>query len=197
MLQRIGLGGLGILVAIMYWLGEALLHTFVFGHDSFFNNLISSDANEDWMRFLTVAVIVAFGFYAQGMVRRMRVLQMKLQKRGERLQSIIDHSYDAYIGMDKKGRINGWNRRAEGMFGWPRHKMIGRQMDTIMPERLRDLHHKGMQKYQQEHIGSWLYKPVRTQGLHREGYEFAIEMVVTPLQMDGEEEFFAFIRLAE
>jgi len=39
-----------------------------------------------------------------------------------------------------------------------------------------------------------LYKPVRTRALHQDGFEFSIEMVVTPIKSDGSEEFFAFIR---
>jgi len=194
MLHRIGLCKLGILVAVLFWLVEALLHSFVFGEDTFFNNLFSPDANEMWMRVLISAVVIGFGFYAQKAVVQQQAMQEQMRKRSERLHEIIDHSYDAYVGMNADGCITGWNRSAEILFGWPRHKVIGKQVDVIIPERLREAHHKGMRHYQRSNIGPMLYKPMNTQGLHRDGFEFAIQMVVTPLKTETTQEFFAFIR---
>ena len=194
MLQRIGFSGLGILMAALFWPAEALLHVFLFGNESFLDNLLSGDPDEIWMRVLISAVLIGFGFFAQrGLVQEHR-LQEELQKKGERLQEIIDRSYDAYVSADANGTIIEWNRSAEILFGWPRHKVIGEPLDTIVPERLREDHHRGFQHYKNTNIGPILYKPMRTHGLHRDGFEFAIEMVVTPLNTEGALEFFAFIR---
>jgi len=194
MLQRVGFSGLGILVAVLFWPAEALLHAFIFGDESFFENLFSGDADELWMRVLISATLIGFGFYAQRAFGRQQALQGQLEKKGERLQAIIDHTYDAYVSADVDGNIIEWNRSAEILFGWPRQKIIGEPLATIVPERLREDHHRGMQHYRNSQIGSWLYKPVRTQALHRDGFEFSIEMVVTPLTTEGSMEFFAFIR---
>jgi len=197
MLQRIklsGLGGLGVLVAILFWIAEALLHVFVFGGESFLDNLLFSDPNENWMRLLISAAVIAFGFYAQAAVDQQQELQEKIRKKGIRLQNVIDGCYDAYVSMDQEGQIIDWNRSAELLFGWPRQKVIGESMEIIIPERLREGHRKGMARYQKTNIGSFLYKPVSTQALHRDGFEFPIQIVVTPLKSDGPLEYFAFIR---
>lgn len=194
MIQRVGFSGLGIAVAILFWPAEALLHAFIFGDESFFENLLSGDADELWMRILISATLIGFGFSAQRAFDRQTGLQDKLEKKGERLQAIIDHTYDAYISMDSDGNIIEWNRSAEILFGWPRHKIIGESLEMIVPERLREDHRRGLQHYKNTNIGPWLYKPMRTQGLHRDGFEFSIEMVVTPLISEGAIEFFAFIR---
>lgn len=194
MLQRMGYSGLGILVAVLFWPAEALLHVFIFRDESFIDNLLSGDANENWMRLLISATLIGFGFYAQRDFGRQQALQGQLEKKGERLQAIIDHTYDAYVSADADGNIIEWNRSAEILFGWPRHKIIGEPLEMIVPERLREEHRRGMQHYKKTNIGPWLYKPMRTQGLHRDGFEFSIEMVVTPLTTEGGMEFFAFIR---
>jgi len=197
MLQRIklgGLGGLGILVAALFWVVEALLHAFVFGGESFLDNLFFSDSNENWMRLLISVAVIAFGFYAQKAVDQQEELQGEIRKKGARLQKVIDGCYDAYVSMDQEGQIIDWNRSAEVLFGWPRHKVIGESMEIIIPERLRESHRKGMARYKETNIGSFLYKPVSTQALHRDGFEFPIEIVVTPLKSDGPLEYFAFIR---
>ena len=43
MFQRVGFSGLGIAVAVLFWPAEALLHAFIFGDESFFDNLFSGD----------------------------------------------------------------------------------------------------------------------------------------------------------
>ncbi|GAV19235.1 sensor protein FixL [Mariprofundus micogutta] len=194
MLQRVGLLKLGILVAILFWIIEALLHSFIFGNDTFINNLFSPDADEIWMRVLISIAVIGFGYYAQHAVNQQKIMQEQIRKKSERLHEVIDCSYDAYVSMDSQGCINEWNRSAEVLFGWPRHKIIGKQITMIIPERLREAHIKGMSHYQQNKIGPWLYKPMHTQALHRDGFEFSVEMVVTPLKSEGALEFFAFIR---
>jgi len=197
MLKRMklsGIGGLGVLVAILFWIAEALLHALVFGGDSFLDNLFFSDPNENWMRLLISVTVIAFGFYAQAAVDQQQELQETIRKKGARLQKVIDGCYDAYVSMDQEGQIIDWNRSAEVLFGWPRQKVIGKSMEIIIPERLREDHRKGMARYQKTNIGSFLYQPVSTHALHRDGFEFPIEIVVTPLKSDGPLEYFAFIR---
>ncbi|MDQ6953814.1 MAG: two-component hybrid sensor and regulator, partial [Mariprofundaceae bacterium] len=85
MLQRIGFGGLGILVALLFWFIEALLHAFIFGEGSFFNNLLSHDPNELWMRALISIIMVSFGFYAQRTFVRQQKMQKEIRKKSVRL----------------------------------------------------------------------------------------------------------------
>jgi len=193
-MQRTGMIRVGILLAIVYWPIEAFVHAILFSEGSFVGNLIYPDAHELWMRMLISVIFIAFGWYAQRGLDRQHLLQHQLYKKRERLQEMIDRCYDAYVSMDSEGKVTGWNRSAEEMFGWPRQNIIGQRMELLMPESMRAAHRKGMQVYQEQNIGSWLYKPMRTTGLHRDGSEFPVDMVVTPLNSDGEVEFFAFIR---
>jgi len=194
MLKRFDLGRMGILVGILYWPAEALIHDLIFANGSFIENLLSSDPNELWMRTLISLMFIGFGIYARQIVAHQQQLQNRLSKEGKRLQQIIDSSYDAYVSINQNGVITGWNHSAEALFGWPMHRIVGKKVDVIIPESLRHDHHEGMRSYQQDSIGPWLYKPVRTRALHRDGFEFSIELVVTPMKSGGIQEFFAFIR---
>lgn len=192
--KRLNFAWLGIALGIGYWPFEATVHAFLFGNGTFFDNLFYADGDELWMRTLISAMFIGFGFHGRKMIRDQQRLHQRLQKKSERLHQIIDCTYDAYVSIDRNGVINGWNRSAEMLFGWPLHRMIGQPVDRIIPETERTAHHQGMQRYKQDRVGSWLYRPVRTRALHRDGFEFSIEMVVTPISADGNEEFFAFIR---
>lgn len=194
MLKRVNLTYLGILVGILYWPAEALIHDFILGRGSFIDNLFSSVPDGIWMRTLMSALFISFGMYAQRMIVHQQQLQNQLRKKSERLHQIIDCTYDAYVSIDENGTIIGWNRSAEILFGWPRHRILGENVEIIIPDHLRADHHHGMQRYKKDSIGPRLYKPMRTQALHRDGFEFSVEMVLTPIKSGGEQEFFAFIR---
>jgi len=197
MFKRLNLAHLGILVGLLYWPVEALIHDFIFRNGGFVDNLLRPDLDEMWMRTLISVVFISFGYYAQRAVRQQQQLHDQLHKKSERLHQIIDSSYDAYVSIDQYSTITGWNRSAESLFGWPTYRIVGKNLEMIIPQRLRSDHHKGMRQYHQESIGPWLYKPVITTALHRDGSEFQIELVVTPIKSDDMQEFFAFIRNPE
>lgn len=194
MLQRVGFDKLGVFLAILFWPLEALLHTFLFGDEDFLSNLISADVNENWMRLLVSITLIGFGIFAQRVLTKQQELQERVRKKSKRLQEVIDRCYDAYVSIDHKGVIIEWNRSAEALFGWPRQKIVGRPLDTIIPERIRSDYHQSMQQYHESGIGSWLYRPMPLKVLRYDGSELLVEIVVTPLNIDGPTEFFAFIR---
>ncbi len=195
MLQRMGLTSLGIVVAILYWPFEAMIEAFLFGSKSFFNSLFSTEPHEIWMRTMISMVFVGFGLLAQRGLNQQHAFQQRLHRERDRLHKIIDNTYDAYVGMDEEGKITGWNRSAEMLFGWQMNEVMGQSLaEIIIPERQRSAHRKGLKDYKENSVGPWLYKPVYTQVLCRDGTEFVVEMVVTPLQSGDTQEFFAFIR---
>lgn len=195
MLQRIGFMRLGIMVGILYWPLEAVIHAYVFSDAGFQESLFVTDLHEIWMRMLVSLAFVGFGWAAQRGINEQQELQKRLRRKRDRLHQIIDSTYDAYVGTNQAGTIIDWNRSAEAMFGWRANEAIGRQLvDTILPEHYREAYLKGMKRYMEMGIGSWLYKPVQTQAMHRDGTEMNIEMVVTPIQAGDVQEFFAFIR---
>ncbi|MFQ5581892.1 MAG: PAS domain-containing protein [Mariprofundaceae bacterium] len=195
MLRRIGIGGMGVTLGIAYWPAEAAIHAWLFSEGSFFDNLIHADANELWMRTLISLGFVCFGLYAQHAMNQHRQMYMRLRKQDERLKRIIDTAHDAYISIDETGVITGWNIQAEKIFGWQRPAVMGQPLEkVIIPERLREAHRRGMKRYMETNIGPWLYKPVRTTALHKDGHEFPVELVIVPLRSEGGQEFFAFLR---
>lgn len=194
-LGRIGLGRLGVVIGVLYWPFEALVHAVIFGQGDFVGKLFPPEPNELWMRSVISIGFIAFGMSAQRMLDRQHLLQERLQQRKDRLQQVIDSAYDAYVSMDESGRITGWNRSAEELFGWPMQDVLGRLLsDTIVPPSQRQAHKRGMEKYLESSVGPWLYRPIRTTALRKDGSEVYIEMAVMPIRQEAEQEFFAFIR---
>jgi len=148
------------------------------------------------MRGVISLLFIGFGFFAQRMLDRVVEMEQRLRRKRDRLSRILDTACDAWVAMDDQGRITGWNRSAERMFGIPAPKAMGMALSRAMiPPDLRERHARGLARYRQSGIGPWLYKPVRTRALRADGGEFPVEIVVTPLAGDeGRQEYFAFIR---
>lgn len=59
------------------------------------------------------------------------------------LAALVRACGDAVILCDAEGRIRFWNRAAERIFGYPEDEALGKSLDIIIPERLRDRHWRG------------------------------------------------------
>lgn len=105
-----------------------------------------------------------------------------LREREEETRQILETAQDAYIGMDTTGEITDWNRQAEVIFGWSRDEAIGRTLaDTIIPERLREAHWKGLRRFLETGEGPVLNQRLELSGVRRDGTEFPVELTIWPL----------------
>jgi len=97
----------------------------------------------------------------------------------ERTRSLIDTATDAFVSMDVGGRITDWNRQAEAIFGWPRQEVLGRILaETIIPERYREMHNRGLQHFLESGEGPVLGQRLELAALHQSGREFPIELTI-------------------
>ena len=97
--------------------------------------------------------------------------------------------------MDRDGLITDWNPQAQASFGWSRDEVLGRELaETIIPERDRDAHRRGLAHFRATGEGSILGQRLQLRALHRDGHEFAIELTISPLQSADGWSFNAFAR---
>lgn len=97
--------------------------------------------------------------------------------------------------MDASGAIAAWNKTAETTFGWTRPEVLGRQLaEIVIPESLRSAHHAGLERYHATRTGLVINSRVEVTAMRRDGSEFPVELTVIPLQLDGSEIFYAFLR---
>ena len=119
----------------------------------------------------------------------------KLVDQLEYTNHLIESASDAFVAVDRDGTITDWNAAAEKMFGWTRAEVTGRPLsETIVPERYREGHLEGVRRYIASGEARVLERPLELPALHREGYEFPIELVVWPVGTTERFRFCAFIR---
>ena len=112
-----------------------------------------------------------------------------------KLEAFFDSSIDAVVQMDFDGYITGWNHKAEEIFGWSAEEILEQTIEqTIIPERYREAHSTGMQRYLGTGESSVLNSLVEIYALHRDGHEFPIELSVSVIDSPDLQEFNAYIR---
>ena len=90
--------------------------------------------------------------------------------------SIVEQAGDAFIFADGDGIIRIWNVAAARVFGFTADEVIGRAMDMIIPEKLRDAHWKGYEHAMQTGQLRLAGKPTLTRGAHKSGGRLYVEM---------------------
>jgi PAS domain S-box-containing protein len=113
----------------------------------------------------------------------------------ERIRLIIETSLEAVITMDASGEITGWNPQAERVFGWARSEALGRSLaETIVPERDREAHRRGIQHFLATGTGPILNKRIEVTALHRSGREFPVELTISAAHVGSTVLFSGFVR---
>lgn len=119
----------------------------------------------------------------------------RVASRERRISKIVETALDAVVSIDRDGHIVAWNHRAEEMFGWGGHEVIGRPLHEVcLPQRYRDRHIAGLKRYLDTGVGPLLDRRTRLSGLHRDGHEFPIELSITATEVDGQLLFSGFVR---
>ena len=128
-------------------------------------------------------------------VTEQHVTQAALEASEERFRTVIETASDAFVGMDERGLIVEWNRKAEDLFGWSKSEAIGRRLaETIIPERYRLAHERGFGRFLRTGYGPVLGRTVELSALTRAGHEFPIELNVWSSSAQDAVRVNAFIR---
>lgn len=98
-------------------------------------------------------------------------------------EAVLATRSDAIVAADREGIIRFWNPGAERIFGYSRGEAIGRSLDIIIPERLRERHWDGYRhvieggesRYGQ---GDILAVP----GITKDGAGVSLEFTIVPLR---------------
>jgi PAS domain S-box-containing protein len=101
-------------------------------------------------------------------------------------QALLHTPSEAIIAADRDGIIRFWNPGAERIFGHSAADAIGRSLDLIIPERLRQRHWQGFRATMatgESRYGTGDVLAVPAQ--HRNGTTVSIEFTILPLQDDS------------
>jgi PAS domain S-box-containing protein len=99
--------------------------------------------------------------------------------------SLLESVPDAMVIADERGAIVHLNGGAERLFGWTRAELIGQPIEVLLPARFRTMHQVHRSGYHAAPRTRPMGLGVDLSGLKRDGGEFAAEISLSPLEVDG------------
>ncbi|MBS0224686.1 MAG: PAS domain S-box protein [Proteobacteria bacterium] len=98
-------------------------------------------------------------------------------------RTFVTETPDAIVYADAEGRIGFWNKGAERLFGFSEAEMIGKPLDCIVPESLRQRHRLGFA--QTVRTGRTRYGAgdvLAVPALRRDGARISVEFTILPFR---------------
>ncbi|MCP5070051.1 MAG: PAS domain S-box protein, partial [bacterium] len=104
----------------------------------------------------------------------------------ERFRLVVESSPSAMVMVDGAGTIVLVNAQTEQMFGYSRDELVGEPVEVLLPERFRSAHSVSRMMFVQASRSRPMGKSRDLFGLTKDGREIAIEIGLTPIDMQGE-----------
>jgi two-component system, LuxR family, sensor kinase FixL len=123
-----------------------------------------------------------------------KAVQHLLERQQARFTSVIASTQDAFILIDRRARILAFNAAAERIFGYASAEVVGKKVNTLMPEPYRHEHDGYIAHYERTGEARAIGRIRVVQGQRRSGEVFPIELSVTKVGVEDEARYAAFIR---
>jgi PAS domain S-box-containing protein len=107
-------------------------------------------------------------------------------------RGLIDAAPDAILVIDTDGRVLRMNDEAERMFGYTRDALIGRDIETIIPERFRGAHRSKRERFGRNPATTTIAGELA--GRRADGSEFPVEIRVSLLDAQGQRSIVGIVR---
>jgi len=120
----------------------------------------------------------------RGLVRAFERMRQQIRSRERRLQAVLDNAAEGIITLDREGRILGFNRAAERLFGYAADEVLGREVMMLVPEEDRPRYRRWLRRLARRR-GHRPARPVTGTGLRRDGTRFSLEASLSTLDFDG------------
>ncbi len=122
---------LGLVVSLIYWFIESAADTLV--HDEVYaQRLWPDDPNELWMRFTTIALLVALSGYAQFLIGRQKRTEASRRKSEERYRNVFEKNRAVKLLVDPgSGTILDANPAAAEYYGYPLEELKAKNIAEI------------------------------------------------------------------
>jgi PAS domain S-box-containing protein len=93
-------------------------------------------------------------------------------------QQIIENSQDAILFADRDGIIYLWNSGAEAIFGYKAEEIQGKNLDLIIPEKLRQRHWEGYQRVMKTGETRYGKELLKVPALRKDGRIISVEFTI-------------------
>lgn len=146
-----------------------------------------------WFAVLAAVALAAATALAHHQVRRRQHLR-QVEASEARFQKLVESIPDAIIIVDDAGRIRLVNARAADWFGYRPQELLGRPVEVLIPEPLRERHQRHRSAYMAQPSARAMGAGAQFVARRRDGSEFPVEISLSPLATAGDTLVIAMVR---
>lgn len=111
---------------------------------------------------------------------------IRLAEQENNVRSLVEALPSGIIIINGQGLIANVNAAAERIFGYRRSELIGAPVDSLVPDRFRDKHAKGLAAYLSNPQPLGLGPNRQFKGRRKDGSEISVEVGLTPIERYSE-----------
>jgi PAS domain S-box-containing protein len=97
-------------------------------------------------------------------------------------RQIIENSQDAILFANRSGIIDLWNMGAEEIFGYKKEEAVGKSLDLIIPEKLRQRHWEGYQSVMETGESRYGKELLKVPAIRKDGTSISVEFTIMLVQ---------------
>ena len=114
----------GLALGVVFWFVESWIHVMVFGESNFVRQLLTLDVHELWKRLLILALMVAFGAYAQHGINVRRRSEEALRVSENKYRTLIQEALNPIFVFDATGHFLDCNQATLDFFELERDQLF-------------------------------------------------------------------------
>lgn len=119
----------------------------------------------------------------------------KVLERAQALfEKLFESSPDGIVVTGSDGLIRKANPQIERLFNYSREELVGTSIEVLIPERFRNAHVHHRSKYHAEAHARPMGAGLELFGRKKDGSEFPVDIMLSPVQTDGERAVLAVVR---
>ncbi|HWC31892.1 MAG TPA: PAS domain S-box protein, partial [Actinomycetota bacterium] len=163
------------------------------------HRIVRPDGSERWLHGRGDVIVgeegepVRMRGTAQDITER-KLAEEARRKSEELFRELLESAPDAVVIIDADGRIVLVNAQTEALFGYDRGEIVGRDVEVLVPERLRDGHPRHRGRYAADPKTRPMGTGLELLGRRRDGTEFPVDITLSGLTTDGETTVMAIVR---
>ncbi len=129
-----------------------------------------------------------------GDIAERRQAEDVLRRSETQFRDLLESAPDAAVIVDDRGRIVLVNGQAERMFGYTRDQLLGRPVETLLPERVHGRHEGHRDGYLEDPRTRPMGVGLELAGRRRDGSEFPVDISLSAIETEDGTLATAFIR---